>query len=310
MKESLECGHLYIGKFLGVKMTVAVNVCVCLLDDVLYIYKSLDLIDWSIIPIKGEEQYHHAQQIHHLKDVLENCNQRLNLENQLRDVHFSLIYAEQKAGWCVKFVELLTKDYANHSFQVRPLQHLLTYYAEKNNKNVKIEPAWIEEHILPLLTFDSSWKQSQQMIATLKQQQQKLVNDEQLAKSDFQQRMQQLEQNKAHLQKEILDKKQQLAIIQRPNLEALLSFLPSIFKNFWHTVRPDELANIAGLLEAPNIPSPYHNPTRSTVQAKKRQFLQLQDDEQQRIIGFCYLLKQDFNLDVHLEFQPLIGALD
>lgn len=291
-------------------MTVAVNVCVCLLDDVLYVYKSLDLIDWSIIPIKGEEQYHHAQQIHHLKDVLENCNQRLNLENQLRDVHFSLIYAEQKAGWCVKFVELLTKDYANHSFQVRPLQHLLTYYAEKNNKNVKIEPAWIEEHILPLLAFDSSWKHSQKMIATLKQQQQKLKQDEKLAESGFVEKMQQLEKSKQNLEKEITEQERKLAMNQRIDIEILLSFLPSIFKNFWNTVRPDELANIAGLLEAPNISSPYHNPSLSAVQSKKRQFQYLKPEEQQQILQFCYLLKQDFNLDIHLEFQPLIGALD
>ena len=99
-------------------------------------------------------------------------------------------------------------------------------------------------------------------------------------------------------------------VLQRPNLESLLSFLPSIFKNFWNTVRPDELANIAGLVDVPKVQSPYHNPSLAAVQAKKRQFQALVDTEKAQIINFCRQLKQDYNLNIHLEFQTLIGELD
>ena len=75
-------------------------------------------------------------------------------------------------------------------------------------------------------------------------------------------------------------------------------------------MRPDELANIAGLLDIPDVPSPFHNPTLSAVQSKKRQFQALAETEQQQIITFCRQLKQDYDLHLHLEFQQIIGALD
>lgn len=57
--------------------------------------------------------------------------------------------------------------------------------------------------------------------------------------------VQQLEQDKAYLQQQISQAKDQLQRLQQPDMESLVSFLPAIFKDFWNTVRPDELAMIA-----------------------------------------------------------------
>lgn len=105
---------------------------------------------------------------------------------------------------------------------------------------------------------------------------------------------------------EIANLKSQIEAIELPNLELTLSFLPSIFKNFWYTVRPDELANIIGLLESPKLESPYHNPTSATIQIKKKQFLELPEKNKQQIIALSQDLNKIFGLELQLDFRTLI----
>ena len=191
-------------------------------------------------------------------------------------------------------------DYANKSFV--------------NETPKVLNSEWITQYILPLTCLENSWHEHQKLIDSLnlqKQIQQDLLQvEEQQLQSNFAEQLAFLQAEKKKLQTEVREAQKKIAAVQRPNLEALLSFLPSIFKNFWNTVRPDELANIAGLLDIPNISSPYHNPTSSAVQSKKRQFHAVAETEQQQIIVFCRQLKQDYDLQPHLEFRPIIGALD
>ena len=271
--------------------------CLCLLDNEIQVYKSSNQTVWDILPIQGEESFLHYNRKDCLKAVLQECSQRLNLGTELEDVLVNILYKEQDYSWLVEILHQL-ESLKNKQVQVLQWNNLVDY-ANKSfvNETPKVlNSEWITQYILPLTCLENSWHEHQKLIDSLNLQKQ------------IQQDLLQVEKKK--LQTEVREAQKKIAAVQRPNLEALLSFLPSIFKNFWNTVRPDELANIAGLLDIPNISSPYHNPTSSAVQSKKRQFQALAETEQQQIIVFCRQLKQDYDLQPHLEFRPIIGALD
>lgn len=291
------------------------TLCICVLDNEIFAYQSNDWQKWSNIKIKGEQGYSHQNKMDNFNVALNEYDQSLNQDNHLQDVHLYVIYTQKNTEFALALLKSAKDKYKNEVFSCRPLEHIYQYYSEQNSgasvpKLDTLNSQWIENNLLLLLSFDSSWKTAQKRLAEIKQKEQALINEQKLKANQFAQTQAEQEQQKQRLDKEINDKKQALAVVTTPSLESLLSYLPSIFKDFWATVRPDELANITGLLTPPQIPSPIQNPSIQAVQSKKRQFLLLNEDEKNQIIGFCILLKQDFDLKIHLEFQPLIGELD
>lgn len=291
------------------------TLCLCLLDDNIQVYKSINQTVWDIVPIHGEESFLHHHRKDCLKAILQECNQRLNLDTKLEKVTVSILYTVQNYCWLTEVLTQL-ENLKNKQVQILQWQNLVEYARKSFIEEVPISltPALTAQYILPLTCLDNSWQEHQNLLNSLtlqKQiQQEQLQAEEQQVQSDFAEQLSKLQLEKQKLQIEIKDMQQKLAMVQRPNLENLLSYLPSVFKNFWNTIRPDELANIAGLLDVPVIPSPYHSPTTAAVQAKKRRFLALETSEQRQIIEFCRQLKQDYDLSLHIEFQPIIGALD
>lgn len=291
------------------------DLCICILDETILAYHRHNEQGWLGLNIKGERAYHHQGQAEDVNDVLQECNELLNLDDLLQEINLHVVYADRQTNLAMMFLNKATKVYKNQKFISRPLAQVYQYYADKN-KNAKqpalddIDDAWIQNHLLILLDFDSSWRQAQKHLSDIKQKQQEYLNQQKIDELTFSKHQTQKQQEKSALEKQIRDKKQELAVVLAPEMESLLSFLPSIFKDFWTVVRPDELANIAGLLTPPQIPSPIQNPSDQAVKSKLRQFVLLDDDQQTQIIGFCRLLKQDFDLTIHIQFRPLIGDLD
>ncbi|NMX40224.1 hypothetical protein HBO34_20390 [Pseudomonas veronii] len=90
------------------------------------------------------------------------------------------------------------------------------------------------------------------------------------------------------------------------SLDLLLLYLPIIYHNFWNTVRPEELATLAGSAQVPMIPSPYHEPDSALVSSMKQRFLSLSDESRASIIAFCHQLP--YQLTVRNSMQPLMKA--
>lgn len=289
------------------------NLSLCLLENEIQVYKSQNQIDWSIVPIKGDDTFIHHNDQSNIKAVLDEVNKYLNLDDGLASVEVSILYTN--STWLNETIIQL-HAFKNTNFQVLNFYNLVDYVCK--SLNVKqpdsLNSDWIRQRILPLTSLQNSWKEHQKLLDSIHLQEQLALSQQQenhnQIQIDFSHKLAELQKERQKLQIELQQIQQQLASVQRPNLENLLSFLPSIFKNFWNTVRPDELANIAGLLDVPQVPSPYHNPSITAVRTKKRQFLILEKSEQQKIIGFCQQLKQQYDLHLHLEFQPIIGALD
>jgi len=291
------------------------TLCLCLLKDEIQVYKSRNQTTWDILPIQGEESFLHQNRKDCLNNILQECSQRLNLDTKLEDVTMTILYAVQDYSWLIEALQQL-HNLKNKQVQILHWQCLVEYACKNLAEEIptSLPPEWIAQYILPLTCLENSWQEHQKLIDSLKLQkqiqQEQLQAEEQQAQTNFAEQLAKLQAEKLKLLAEVREVQKKIAAVQRPDLEVLLSFLPSIFKNFWNTVRPDELANIAGLLNTPNVSSPYHNPTSSAVQAKKRQFQALAEAEQQQVIDFCRELKKDYDLNLHLEFQPIIGALD
>lgn len=108
------------------------------------------------------------------------------------------------------------------------------------------------------------------------------------------------------LRQENRELREQLAKRDQPAMESLLVYLPVIYRNFWGTVRPDELALLAGLLEVPAIPSPCPEPSVATRLAMKKRFLQLSEQERASLIAFCRQLP--YQLTVRAEMRALLES--
>lgn len=87
-------------------------------------------------------------------------------------------------------------------------------------------------------------------------------------------------------------------------LESLLVFLPIIYRNFWSSVRPEELAALAGTTQIPSIPSPYPEPDGALVSAMKKRFLLLPEQERSALLDFCRQLP--YRLTVRYEMRDLL----
>lgn len=101
---------------------------------------------------------------------------------------------------------------------------------------------------------------------------------------------------------------EQLHALQLPSMEEhllnLLTYLPAFYRNFFGTVRPDELALLAGTLHVPAVPSPFPDPSPNTVHALRKRFMSLPADEQARVLGFCRQLTH--RLEVRPEMADLL----
>lgn len=76
----------------------------------------------------------------------------------------------------------------------------------------------------------------------------------------------------------------------QPELTSLIQFLPIIYHNFWNTVRPDELAMLAGSINIPAIASPYREPDSALVSAMRQRLMELPKVERDMLVDFCHRL--------------------
>lgn len=81
----------------------------------------------------------------------------------------------------------------------------------------------------------------------------------------------------------------------RPNLNTLLEFLPVIYRNFWNTVTPADIALLARTTE-PELPPVVSEPTPAVVDAMKKRFLQLPAQERAQLLAFCRQLPHQLTI--------------
>lgn len=133
--------------------------CLCILDNEILSYKSNDCKVWSHINIKGEAGYHHQSNIDNFNMVLGECNLSLNLDDELKDVHFCVVYKQQYAHFALALIENARGQYKNELFSCYPFEQVYKCYCEPNVEKTTIEShsltyEWIKNNLLPILSFE------------------------------------------------------------------------------------------------------------------------------------------------------------
>lgn len=93
----------------------------------------------------------------------------------------------------------------------------------------------------------------------------------------------------------------QLAQGSPVSLEQLVSFLPVIYRNFWNSVSPQDLALLAGSLNIPEVPSPCPEPSSEVITAKRQLLTNMPEHERARIVEYCRQLP--FKLSMRPEMK-------
>lgn len=218
---------------------------------------------WESFRLKGEEEIATS-----LSEALEILNDSLGLSTQLQTVSVLILSANSSQDDVIEGINSYQR-LSGSDWQFIKLDLL------RNISGFKLKDARLEELPKALLSFDMT---STDQLDVLSQQADKMKDT-----------LQSLQQEKMRLKAEIQS-------LQGVPMDYLVTFLPAIYKHFWSIIRPDELAILAGSLEAPAIPSPYSEPSKDTVLTLRKKLKALPESEQLRIKEFCHSLEHPLNI--------------
>lgn len=80
------------------------------------------------------------------------------------------------------------------------------------------------------------------------------------------------------------------------SLEQLVALLPVIYRNFWNSVSPNDLALLAGSLNIPKIPSPCDEPSAEVIATMRQRLSVMPEHERERIVDYCRQLPFKLNM--------------
>lgn len=251
---------------------------------------------WHRKRIKGEAAVDiKPAQTGALTPVLQEVSAQLNLEHDLQGIDVHLLYAQTDVA-AVADAPTALKALHCSTWQILRLEPLLERSMAASGvtpaQPLEGDDAWIKKVLLPLLA--STFSYTNQAFAA----------EEARAKHEHEDTMESLRTDVQTKRQEVAQLQTRINALQLPGVEHLLVYLPAIYRNFWGTVRPDELAMLAGTLTVPIVQSPYPDPSPDTVVALKRRFLQLPELDRQRVLAFCRDLPH--RLDVRTEWRDLM----
>ena len=93
----------------------------------------------------------------------------------------------------------------------------------------------------------------------------------------------------------------QLAQGSPMSLEQLVAFLPVIYRNFWNSVSPSDIALLSGSLKIPAIPSPCPEPSAEVIVMMRQRLSAMPGHERDRIVEYCRQLP--FKLSMRPEMR-------
>lgn len=233
-----------------------------------------------------------------LQQVLKDQSDLLNHKHDLRDIEVYLIYGLTDVGVMAEAPKALSALHCA-SWQILRLEPLLERAAVARGvthaRPLESNDKWLKTVLLPIL------------VSTFAYSNKAFEAEETRARQVHEDTMESLRDDVQKKHQEVTQLQARIHALQLPGVEHLLVYLPAIYRNFWGVVRPDELALLAGTLTAPDIPSPYPDPSPDTVVMLKRRFLQLPELDRDRVLAFCRELPH--RLDVRSEMRDLFGGI-
>lgn len=275
------------------------NILLLLISNHIACYESKDFIHWTRQTIKGELQID-LKTKNRVAEVLQDRIDYSQLKNKLASCQINFIYDAESVHALNEVPYFLSQQHCTQ-WQIVLFEPLL-HKIKAGTGIVPKEPAiddkeWLEKYLLPLVqsTFTFTHYETE-----VQQENIEPINE-------HEETIETLRQAIATKQEELNQVKNQISALHRPNLEQLITFLPVFYKNFFGSISPAELGLLAGLLEPPQIPSPYPEPSANTLLQLKKKLLKLPKNEQSKIMNFC--MELEHKLDIRPEMRELFEEL-
>lgn len=153
---------------------------------------------------------------------------------------------------------------------------------------------WLQAHLLPLL--ESTFHYRDEAGAAERARAQRQHEDT----------LESLRAERLRLQADLNAMRDQLAALQRPGVEALLTYLPAIYRQVFGVISASDLALLGGEMSVPQIASPWPEPSADTLLTLQRQIHRLPTQERDRLREFC--LRLPHKLEVRPEMRAWLRS--
>lgn len=268
---------------------------------------------WKLRRLKGEA-YVDLRGRQAFQSLLQELNEQINAAEALAGVSIHVFYGCETVD-CVKQAPNDLLQLGCKNWQMLQLEPLMARaqahtpcpvaqpFLRHLNEPDQVALTWVRQVLLPIVS--STFFYTDRAVAVeLERVRQSLQAQSEKARQAHEETLESLRAERQSHEAQIRLLQQQVRALQLPSMEHLLTYLPAFYRNFFGTVRPDELALLAGTLHVPAVPSPYPDPSPNTVHALRKRFMSLPADEQARVLGFCRQLTH--RLEVRPEMADLL----
>jgi len=254
--------------------------------------KAEDSPSWENILINGEVWTAiHSQD--NLTQLIRHFNDDLNLTDNLKDCSVVVLYEKKY----IHFLESLSETLSE--LQCNDWQVLGWEMIAQRSSTIKPIPAFVKEN------WDQAWITTIAMPtleSILNYQGQAWESELNRVKAEHEETKEDLRRQRLQLEQELEQLRKQIKAVQQPDMEYLLTYMPIIYRNFWMSIKPNDLSLLAGTYTVPNIPSPYPEPDSNTIAMMKKRLQNLPESELQKIKNFCQEMTHRLNIRPEMKF--------
>jgi uncharacterized small protein (DUF1192 family) len=133
---------------------------------------------------------------------------------------------------------------------------------------------------------------------------------ESLAKVELERKVGVLQQTIERLQAENSALSDQIDALGRPDIERLVTYLPALYRHFFASVPPADLALLCGYLKPPTLPNPWPEPAPESLRQLQAKFRNLPVAEQRRAIDLARSLPQAARLEPRAEMKEYLRQFE
>lgn len=233
---------------------------------------------------------------HCLAAVLDELDNRINRSDHLAGFALHLIYDQAALPWLADVASPLAEVQCRNwqVLQWEPLRDRATLLTGKSPAVPLPTFDWLRQDLLPVLE------------ATFSYQEDALAAERARAEQQHADTLESLRADRLRLEAEIATQREQLAALQRPAMDDVLTYLPALYRNVFGSIAPQDLALLAGSLQVPQIPSPWPEPAPDTLQALQARLRKLPEQRAVQLRDFCMQLPH--KLELRAEMRAWLGA--
>ena len=255
---------------------------------------------WEVCPIY-DEKTNSLRDDNAAANIARELDTHINATSQLRDIELIVIY-DKEASSQIPNLSTSLLELQSVSWQLFSWQFVIQKLNNTNNElqinTMKSDITWLSQSLLPVINSLGS-KDIETDIES------EDYEDSQEGTAIERIELEKARESNRELQHKVQRLQHQANALQGLSIHKIITFMPAIYQNFWHVVKPSDIGLLVGNYAMPEILSPFPEPAMDTIHMMKKQFLALPEQEQQQIIEFCQQLT--YPLSIRQEFKALMA---